>query len=387
MQFDKLPVNHRAMEINRRVEKVANRVVRDWDRTLGAIRLGGRKANYDDARYEFLGGPAEGLRKKHYDKSLRMLWKAEPNAPFLDFRDASREERQLMDLALQNLGEDERRERKRLTMPEYRAMLDREYTPREKQAIVNILAAIGHGEAYAWLVSAELLGEVKSTGARAALTMQVLEEAKHFVVLRELLQAFGAPIPRQSAWEYLLLEQVYKAKGAEKLFGMNVLVEGIALGLFGLMGEMPGLELLRLFHLDESRHTGLPVNYLSEFPLTAWERRNPLARLRRLRIVLPTLALIPLLEEDMAELGIDAFEFGGSVIRKISVLAERAGFEMLPRDELLRRLDGLFNLYCQKTRPGWTGRRFVDAETTRGREQLEVERDVFGAEAQAPAAS
>lgn len=52
-----------------------------------------------------------------------------------------------------------------------------------------MLSAIGHGEAYAWLVSAELLGHVKSTGARAALTMQVLEEAKHFVVLRELLRA------------------------------------------------------------------------------------------------------------------------------------------------------------------------------------------------------
>jgi len=205
-----------------------------------------------------------------------------------------------------------------------------------------------------------------------------------FVVLRELLQVFDAPIPRQSAWEYLLLEQAYKAKGVEKLFGMNVLVESIALGLFGLMGEMPGLELLRLFHLDESRHTGLPANYLAEFPLTAWERKNPLARLRRLKIILPTLALIPLLEEDMAELGIDVFEFGGSVIRKISTLAERGGFEMaVPRDKLLSDLDELFNLYCTKTRPGFARRSFVDAETTRGQAQLEVEREIFGVQPQA----
>jgi hypothetical protein len=55
-----------------------------------------------------------------------------------------------------------------------------------------------------------------------------------------------------------MLERVLKARGVEKLFGMNVLVEGIALGLFGMLSHLPGLELLRLFHLDESRHTGLP---------------------------------------------------------------------------------------------------------------------------------
>lgn len=382
MRFEKLPVNRRAMEVNRGIERVVNVAVRGWDRALRRAGLGGRKANYDDLRYEFLGGPGSSLRTKHYDKSLRLLWKAELSAPYLGFSDASREEKVLYDLALANLGAEERRERERLSMPEYKALLDREYTPREKQAIVNILSAIGHGEAYAWLVSAELLGQVQSTGARAALTMQVLEEAKHFVVLRELLAAFDVPIRRQSAWEYLLLENVYKARGVQKLFGMNVLVEGIALGLFGLMGDMPGLELLRLFHLDESRHTGLPVNYFAEFPLTRWERLDPFARLHRLRIVLPTLALIPLLEEDLAEIGIDAFEFGGSVIRKVSLLAERAGFEMgLPREELLALLDRLFNAYCARTRPGFSPRRFVDAETTRGAAQLEVERDIFGAAA------
>lgn len=378
MQLEKLPVNRRAVRVNHSLEKAVSRVVRGRDHALRALHLGGRKANYDDSRYEFLGGPGDTLRQKHYDKSLRMLWKAEANAPWLGFHDATRQERQLMDMAERGLTDVEREHRRRLSRPEFKAMLDREYTPRQKQAIVNILAAIGHGEAYAWLVSAELLGEVRSTGARAALTMQVLEEAKHFVVLRELIGAFGVPIPGQSAWEYLLLEGVYKAKGVEKLFGMNVLVESIALGLFGLMGEMPGLEILRLFHLDESRHTGLPTNYLREFPLTRWQRRNPLARARRLRIVLPTLMLVPLLEEDMAELGVDAFEFGGSVIRKISTLADRAGFDMpSPRQKMLADLNELFNAYCRLTRPGHRHRDFTAAETTRGAEQLAVEREIL----------
>ena len=281
-------------------------------------------------------------------------------------------------MALRSLSEEEQQERARLSMPEYKAMLDREYTLREKQAIVSILTAIGHGEAYAWLVSAELLGQVRGTGARAALTMQVFEEAKHFVVLRELLKAFDVPIPRQSAWEYLFLEGVFKAPGLEKMFGMNVVVEGIALSLFGLMSELPGLEILRLFHLDESRHTALPPNYTREFPLSWWQRNNPRARLRRLKIILPALGLLPHLEADMAELGVDAFDFGGSVLRKVSHLAERSGF-LLPfgRQTTLAQLDALFNLWCRATRPGFETRCFMESETTAGAHERQVEHDAF----------
>jgi hypothetical protein len=108
--------------------------------------------------------------------------------------------------------------------------------------------------------------------------MQVVEEAKHFVVLRELIQAFDVPVPRLSAWEYLLLEGSLKARGLDKFYAMNVVIETIALSIFGLLADKPGLEVLRLFHLDESRHTALPDNYFKEFPMTAWQRSNPRAR-------------------------------------------------------------------------------------------------------------
>ncbi len=378
----KLEIDQRAVEVNQWLEYTANKLVRLRDRVLGALHLGGRKAAYDDEAYEFIGGPSDTLRRKHYDKSLRLLWKAENEAPFLPFHDANPVERNMFDLALRSLTDDERHARERLSLPEFRAFLDQTYTLRQKRAIVAILAAIGHGEAYAWLVSADLLNQVKSTGGRAALTMQVLEEAKHFVVLRELLQAFQVPIPRQSAWEYLLLEGVYKAPGTEKLFGMNVLVESIALSFFGLMSEMPGLEVLRLFHLDEARHTGLPGNYLAEFPLTRFQRWNPAARLRRLGLILPALALIPALEGEMAELGIDAFAFGGSVIRKVGVLAERSGFALpMANDKLFPALNRLFNAYCKRTRKGHQPRDFFASETTVGERQLAVEREIFSSRA------
>ncbi len=378
MQIATLPVNPRAVAMNRGVERVLNRLVRTRDRWLERAHLGGRRAKYDDEHYEFVGGARDALRKKHYDKSLRLLWKAEAAAPWSSFRDQTEAERQLAAMALRALSTEERAARERMRSADFRALLDRTYTPRQKQAIVAILSAIGHGEAYAWLVSASLLGEVKSTGAKAAVTAQVLEEAKHFVVMRELVEAFGVPVPRQSAWEYVLLEGILGARGLQKFFGMNVVVETIALSIFGLLAELPGLEILRLFHLDESRHTALPENYLREFPLTRWQRRSPVQRFRRLAMALPTLPLIGLLEEDLAELGVDAFDFGGSVLRKVVRLSERAGFDLLaPGPVLLRDLNALFNAYCKLTRKDHRFRDFMTADTTRDAESAAVERAVF----------
>ncbi len=378
MHFDKLPANPRAIAASRRAERLANRLVRRLDRTKDRFGLSGRKGLYDDSSYEFVGGAGELLRTRHYDKSLRLLWKAETHAPWLGFKDASKEERQLLGMAEKAMTADEKAAVERMGLPEFRAMLNREYTVREKQAIVNVLTAIGHGEAYAWLVSAELLGQVKSTGARTALTMQVLEEAKHFVVLRSLMRAFDVPIPRQSAWEYLLLEGVLKMDGLEKLFGMNVLVEGIALSFFGLLADAPGLEILKMFHLDEARHAALPSNYFTEFPMSEWEKRNPAKRLQRLKLILPALGLMPHLEPDLAELGIDAYEFGGSVVNKISALAYRSGFYLpMPRWALLLALDAVFNGWCAATRDEHSWKDFTGFDSTKNEILRSVERTVF----------
>lgn len=389
MQFQKIALRSETTSKVQRIEQLANGAVRGVDRLLARLSLGGRAAPYDDDVYEFEGGPAESLRTKHYDKSLRLLWKAGTHAPFLGFQDETNEERQLRSMALRAMTEQERSTVQRIGSAEYKAMLNREYTQREKEAVVAVLSAIGHGEAYAWLVSAQLLAEVKSTGARAALTMQVLEEAKHFLVLRELVRAFEVPIPRLSAPEYVMLERVLKAKGVEKLFGMNVVVEGIALGLFGMMSHLPGLQILRLFHLDESRHTGIPNNYFKEFPLSRFAHLNPKTQLDRMSMIIPAVLLIPTIEPHLAELGIDACDFGGSVIRKILHLADRNGFKLPASNQaLMKLLDSALNAYCHESRFDHVERSFVAQETTKGERELSVEGEVFlGKQARASAES
>lgn len=372
MELHRLPVNARAARVNDAVERLASFAVRTLDRVRG------RAAGYDDERYEFVGGARDELRKKHYDKSLRLLWKAEARAPWSSFRDCTDDERALADMAARGMSEAERAERRRIASAEFRRLLDESYTPAQKRALVKVLSAIGHGEAYAWLVSATLLTEVKSTGGKAALTMQVLEEAKHFVVMRELAQAFGVPIPRQSAWEYLLLEGTLRAKGLDKFFGMNVLVETIALSIFGMVAEYPGLEVLQMFHLDESRHTALPVNYFLEFPMSDRERSSALGRMRRLVMALPAIPLVLYLEPELAELGIDAFDFAGSILRKSARLSVRAGFLTEEQAEKQNAFfNGVFNAYCRLTRPNHTLKNFMEADTSRGEAVKRTEREIF----------
>jgi len=379
MEFEKIELNPQSAVIQRRVEAVVNGLVRGYDEVMGRLHLGGRKGDYDDIHYEFNGGAKDELRKKHYDKSMRLLWKAEDKAPWLDFRDCTVEELTLLSMAEKSMDREELRELKRVRSEEFREKIMTEYTERERQAIVNVLSLIGHGEAYAWLVSTELLNEVKSTGARGALTMQVLEEAKHFVVLRELLQAFECEIPRMPVWEYLLLERGFKSKGVEKFFAMNVVVEGFALGLFGMMSTLPGLEILRLFHRDESRHTALPSNYLKEFPLTTWQKRNPFARAHRLSLILPLVPAVALGEEDLAELGIDAFDFAGATARKVFHLSDRVGFSFpISTSALTSVLNAAFNAVASYTRVEHTKKDYLQAETTRGEPELQTEAEVFG---------
>ena len=383
-----LPYSEKASQFNRNLEERANTVLRTYDKVARPLGLGVRVSNYDDLNFAFEGGVGDALRMKHYDKSLRLLWKAEQHASFTSFKDCTKEEKLLMQLAEDNMNTAEKKELKRIRSDEYRAFLNEHYTQEQKQAIVNVLSVIGHGEAYAWMVSNQLMSDVKSTGGRAAMTMQVLEEAKHFVVLREILYAFDCEVPRMLAWEYIVLENVVKQKGLEKFFGMNVFVEGLALSLFGLFSTYPGLEFLRMFHLDESRHTGLPHAYFSEFPMTAWQKHNPRARIKRLNTILPALPLILSLEKDLALVGVDVFEFAGSVVRKISHLSERVGFYLpVPASLMMTQFNALFNAYCYTTRTDHKWRNFFEAETTKGVEELAVEHQAFGIQPQAIAAA
>ena len=380
MKLQALPTNKKFHNNFEKVENVLNDVVRGYDKFMGLTKLGGRKGRYNDYKFEFDGGAKDKLRLKHYDKSLRLLWKAEQHAPHTatDFKDLTKDEKAFLSQAKDSLNTDEKKELERYSTEEYKALINSHYTQEQKQAIVNVLSLIAHGEAYAWMVSAEVLVDADSTGGRAAVTMQVLEEAKHFVVLRELLLSWDCEVPRFLVWEYLVMERTLKSKGLEKFFGMNVLVENIAMGLFGMFGEMPGLEVLKMFHLDESRHCALPVNYFDEMPMTWWQKNSPYAQVRRLSMVLPAIPMLLSIEKDMAILGVDALEFGGSLVRKVLYMTDRVGFHLvIPPSILTEVINDAFNIYATLTREDHERIDFMSADTVTGEDMAKIEKEVF----------
>ena len=161
---------------------------------------------------------------------------------------------------------------------------------------------------------------------------------------------------------------------------IDILVETIALTIFGMVQPFPGLEVLQLFQLDESRHTALPVNYFKEFPMSERQKRSPLGRIRRLLMALPALPLVMYLEPELSEIGVDAFDFAGSILRKVGVLSVRAGFiDQAGAHAQKAFFNRVFNGYCALTRRGHAFKDYMAAETTKGDAATRVEKEIFAA--------
>ena len=148
MNIKPLPVNSKFHDNFDKFERVLNSAIRNYDKAKGLIGIGGRKGRYDDYNFEFVGGANDKLRIKHYDKSLRMLWKAEQHAPHTgtDFKDLTKDEKAFLTQAKDSLSVAEKKELDRYSTEEYKALINAHYTQEQKQAIVNVLSLIAHGE-------------------------------------------------------------------------------------------------------------------------------------------------------------------------------------------------------------------------------------------------
>ncbi len=136
-----------------------------------------------------------------------------------------------------------------------------------KRALKRVFAIILWGELAAWRISAELADEIEPLEAKMAATSQAFDEARHFYVMHDYLQALDATPDRLDWGPRRLLEEVMNADHlAKKLLGMQLMVEPIALTLFHVVKKLdiePVLtHLLPYYERDESRHVALGVQYL-----------------------------------------------------------------------------------------------------------------------------
>ncbi len=83
-------------------------------------------------------------------------------------------------------------------------------------------------------------------------------------------------------------------------------------------------------------------------------------------------------EPERAELGREAYEFGGSVVKKSGGRAYRKGFYLpMPRWALLLGLDAVFNGWCAVTREQHSWTDFTGFDSTKNELLRSVERTVF----------
>ena len=139
--------------------------------------------------------------------------------------------------------------------------------PGVKDAIGRIFSVILWGELAAWKVSAQLAVDIEELEPKLAATSQAFDEARHFYVMYDYLQALGYTPQRMGKSQEAFLELVLRQKDLTlKLVGMQLMVETTALTIFQLVRETgcePVLcELLPYFEKDEARHVGLGVQFL-----------------------------------------------------------------------------------------------------------------------------
>ncbi|HWM85337.1 MAG TPA: ferritin-like domain-containing protein [Kofleriaceae bacterium] len=181
--------------------------------------------------------------------------------------------------------------------------------PDKQAALGRVFAIIMWGELAAWKISAQLADQLVPLEAKMAATSQAHDEARHFYVMYDYLTALGY-VPRTiDRSSRAVLDLVLRTDSMlEKLIGMQLMVETLALTIFQLVREAkvePVLaDLLRYYERDEARHVGLGIQHLPELMRKATRLQTARAIWFQLKIAGWTLRGLKDLEPHLRVLGI-----------------------------------------------------------------------------------
>jgi hypothetical protein len=181
---------------------------------------------------------------------------------------------------------------------------------RERRALSRIFSVLMWGELAAWKFSAQLSDALVPLPAKLAAASQVHDEARHFYVMHDYLDALGERPPALDRWSKRVLSMTLGTRSlAKKLLGMQLTIETIALTIFQRVRELavePVLtELLPYYERDEARHVGLGIQMLpSMIAEMSFPERVELARFHLDLYASATLSLKSL-EPDLLSIGVD----------------------------------------------------------------------------------
>ena len=122
-----------------------------------------------------------------------------------------------------------------------------------------MLSSILHGEQGALSLSATLCMILRDPGAQEYAANQVREEARHVTAFAKYIAArWGEPLPAGATLKQLMIELVLAPEVYKKLIGMQMLIEGLAMGAFATVHAKTADPLLRrlvqMVMTDEAFH-------------------------------------------------------------------------------------------------------------------------------------
>jgi len=124
------------------------------------------------------------------------------------------------------------------------------------------------GEQAALALCAQLLNMVPEMETKFCLSGQIIDEARHVEVFGRYLEKLGVEAPLNPALEDLVHKLLESDHYGEKIVGMQIFLEGVAVGLFQrFQKDSPDplmRDLIQLVLRDESRHAGFGVIYLAD---------------------------------------------------------------------------------------------------------------------------
>jgi hypothetical protein len=127
------------------------------------------------------------------------------------------------------------------------------------QSILRSFSSILHGEQGALNLSASLCHVLKDQGAQEYAANQTREEARHVTAFAKYIKArWGRPVACGPALQDLLVDIIGSPEVYKKIIGMQMLVEGLAMGAFATfyqkLNDPLGRKLMQLVMTDEAFH-------------------------------------------------------------------------------------------------------------------------------------
>ncbi|MBB3890798.1 hypothetical protein GGQ61_001515 [Phenylobacterium haematophilum] len=127
------------------------------------------------------------------------------------------------------------------------------------QSTLRSFSSILHGEQGALNLSASLCHVLKDQGAQEYAANQTREEARHVTAFAKYIKArWGRPVECGPTLKALLVDIIGSPEVYKKIIGMQMLVEGLAMGAFATffnnIRDPMGKKLLQLVMTDEAFH-------------------------------------------------------------------------------------------------------------------------------------